>query len=177
AGLWPTPTTVSPGSGAARRTPSVVAPGARRSGGAASIPAARAIASAVCRARRSGEVRTASGRSRASSAARTRACSRPSDVSARSSSGSPGAASAWRTSTSRMAASIGATRRLVTVEGAGSGQSRLDRAAVRPDDEQELAVAQLADGADLLAAGVVDPDLGADVALRVDLCDGDVAAL
>ncbi len=53
----------------------------------------------------------------------------------------------------------------------------LDERPVGPDQEEGLAVAQARDGADLLARGVVDPDLGTDVALRIDVDPPDVAEL
>src|SRR6185436_6103893 len=107
-GWWPTTITVSPRSSAAVRTASAVAPGASRSSGSGARPAGRASSCAVSRARRSGLVSTASG-SRPSSARRSPsalAVSRPAAVRGLSSSGSPDAASAWRTITRRTGRSI-----------------------------------------------------------------------
>src|SRR5581483_6853360 len=78
-GWWPTTITVSPRSAAAALTLSAVAPGARRSSGSASRPAGRASSAPVSRARRSGLVRTASGRtpSEANRLPSSRAARRP----------------------------------------------------------------------------------------------------
>src|SRR5438034_9449569 len=94
--------TVSPRPSAVSRTSSGDAPGASRSSISGS-PRPRALA--VSRARSKGLDTIASG-SRSSSRRRRpsmRACLRPRGVSARSASGLPGAASAWRTITSRIA--------------------------------------------------------------------------
>src|SRR5918996_898953 len=98
-GWWPTTTMISPPSRAASATAVAVAPGASRSSGRARTPSSRARRSPVSRARRSGLVRIASGRTPSSRRRMPseRACSRPSAVSGRSSSGTPWAASAWRT--------------------------------------------------------------------------------
>ena len=54
--------------------------------------------------------------------------------------------------------------------GAGRrGRERRDERLVGPGEEQVLPVAQARDGADLRARGVVDADLGTDVALGVDV--------
>src|SRR5581483_4778720 len=98
-GWCPTTTTVSPRPPTAWRTAAAVAPGARRSSGSASQPRARPSSAAVSRARSRGLVRTASARtpSLARRLPRARAATRPAAVSGRRSSGSPCAASAWRT--------------------------------------------------------------------------------
>ena len=88
-----------------------VAPGASRSSTSASSPAAAAIGSAVSRARSSGLETTASGCSAASCSPSARAALVPGRVSGRSSSGSPGAASAWRTRNRRTAPSLVGLRR------------------------------------------------------------------
>src|SRR5919106_1971450 len=98
-GWWPTTTMVSPPSRAASATAVAVAPGASRSSGRARTPSSRARRAPVSRARRSGLVRIASGRTPSSRRRMPseRACSRPAAVSGLSSSGTPWAASAWRT--------------------------------------------------------------------------------
>src|SRR5204863_6519180 len=108
-------TTISPRPATAARTPVAVAPGASESLGSLAQASSPAIASPVSRARRSGLVRTTSGRiPRAASRSPTaRAWSRPSGVSRRSSSGSPGAASAWRTKKTRGSAPSSNTCRLL----------------------------------------------------------------
>src|SRR3954453_10980360 len=93
-GWCPTTTIVSPLPSTAALTPSRVAPGGSRSSASGSSPAARAICSAVSRARSRGLERTASGCRRASDSPSARAAVRPPAVSGRRSSGSPGAASA-----------------------------------------------------------------------------------
>ena len=78
----------------------------------------------------------------------------------------PLAAAAWITA-AYLALSAG--------RGGGTGARNLfDEQAVGPHDQQDLAVPQARDGADLLARRVVDPDLRADVALRVDVDPADV---
>ena len=96
------------GLAAARRRPRAASLGGRAGRepvvGSGLEPGARRSRSAVSRARSSGLESTASGCSRrASRSPSARAASRPAAVSGRSSSGSPGAASAWRTRKRRTA--------------------------------------------------------------------------
>ena len=81
-----------------------MAPKPSRSSATVAAPVARAIASAVSRARRSGLVSTTATSSPARLRPSSAACSRPRAVRRRASSGSPGAASACRTSRSRTGA-------------------------------------------------------------------------
>jgi PadR family transcriptional regulator AphA len=96
---WPTTRTAAPRPRTASLMLSTVAPGATRSSGSAGTPSSRESSSAVSRARSSGLVSSASTwtPSAASRRARSRAWLRPEGVRGRSSSGSPGAASACRT--------------------------------------------------------------------------------
>src|SRR5581483_11633820 len=96
-GWCPTTTTVSPLPLTAALRLVTSAPGASCSSVSGSTPAARAISSAVSRARSSGLQTTASRPWAASFSPSARACSRPSAVRGRTASGSPAAASAWRT--------------------------------------------------------------------------------
>src|SRR5204863_5042162 len=111
-------TTISRRPATAACTPVAVAPGASESLGSLAQASSPAIASPVSRARSSGLVRTMPGRiPRAASRSPTaRAWSRPSGVSRRSSSGSPGAASAWRTKKTRISAPSSNTCRLLARE-------------------------------------------------------------
>src|SRR5262249_41028924 len=102
-GWCPTTITVSPRPATASCTASAVAPGASASFGSLSQPSSVAIASPVSQARTSGLVSSASASTplAASRSPSARACSRPAELSRRSSSGAPRSASPWRTRVSR----------------------------------------------------------------------------